>query len=109
MLGRVWEGSRTGKSRQKIRTGTKSEKHRERRDHGKLEAHLARRSPEGRRIASRIPPGRIDLVVSGRIVFFDLVFFSVFYVFVGLVAVLGCLLVVGLLGCYVVGLLGSWI
>ena len=51
-------------------------------------------------IASRIPPGRIDWVVGGRVVFFVLVVFSVFYVFVGLVAVLGCLLVVWLLGCW---------
>ena len=50
--------------------------------------------------ASRIPPGRIDWVVGGRVVFFVLVVFSVFYVFVGLVAVLGCLLVVWLLGCW---------
>ena len=51
-------------------------------------------------IASRIPPGRIDWVVGGRVVFFVLVVFSVFYVFVGLVAVFGCLLVVWLLGCW---------
>ena len=57
-------------------------------------------TPVGRRIASRIPPGRIDWVVGGRVVFFVLVVFSVFYVFVGLVAVLGCLLVVWLLGCW---------
>ena len=100
VLGRVWEGSRTGKSRQKTRTRTKSGEFRERRDLGKLEARLARRSPEGRRIASRIPPGRIDWVVGGRVVFFVLVVFSVFYVFVGLVAVFGCLLVVWLLGCW---------
>ena len=63
---------------------------------------FATRSPEGAAdlIASRIPPGRIDWVVGGRVVFFVLVVFSVFYVFVGLVAVLGCLLVVWLLGCW---------
>ena len=53
-------------------------------------------------IASRIPPGRLVWLVGGWVVFFVLVVFSVFYVFVGLVAVLGCLLVVGLLGCWAV-------
>ena len=56
----------------------------------------------GRRIASRIPPGRLVWLVGGWVVFFVLVAFSVFDVFVGLVAVLGCLLVVGLLGCWAV-------
>ena len=101
-LGRVWEGSRTGKSRQKTRTRTKSKELRERRDLSKLEAHPARRSPEGRRIASRIPPGRLVWLLGGWVVFFVLVVFFVFYVFVELVAVLGFLLVVGLLGCWAV-------
>ena len=68
-----------------------------------LESGLARRAPlqgKGRRIASRIPPGRLVWLVGGWVVFFVLVVFSVFYVFVGLVAVLGCLLVVWLLGCW---------
>ena len=41
-------------------------------------------------IASRIPPGRIDWVVGGRVVFFVFVVFYVFPVFVGLVAFLLC-------------------
>ena len=67
-----------------------------------LESDLARRAPlqgKGRRIASRIPPGRLVWLLGGWVVFFVLVVFFVFYVFVELVAVLGCLLVVGLLGC----------
>ena len=41
-------------------------------------------------IASRIPPGRIDWVVGGRVVFFVFVVLSVFPVFVGLLAFLLC-------------------
>ena len=108
-LGRVWVGSGPTRSRQKSRAGTKSEKLRERQELGKLDSGLACRSPEWRRISSRIPPGRLVWLVGGWVVFFVLVVFSVFYVFVGLVAVLGCLLVVGLLGCWVVGLLGCWV
>ena len=53
-------------------------------------------------IASRIPPGRLVWLLGGWVVFFVLVVFFVFYVFVELVAVLGFLLVVGLLGCWAV-------
>ena len=70
-----------------------------------LESDLARRAPlqgKGRRIASRIPPGRLVWLLGGWVVFFVLVVFFVFYVFVELVAVLGFLLVVGLLGCWAV-------
>ena len=41
-------------------------------------------------IASRMPPGRIDWVVGGRVVFFVFVVLSVFPVFVGLLAFLLC-------------------
>ena len=55
---------------------------------------LARRGDLLRRaadlIASRIPPGRIDWVVGGRVVFFVFVVLSVFPVFVGLLAFLLC-------------------
>ena len=53
-------------------------------------------------IASRIPPGRLVWLLGGWVVFFVLVVFFVFYVFVELVAVLGFLLVVGLLSCWAV-------
>ena len=62
-------------------------------------------TPPGRAadlIASRIPPGRLVWLLGGWVVFFVLVVFFVFYVFVELVAVLGFLLVVGLLGCWAV-------
>ena len=68
--------------------------------------HLARRGDLLRRaadlIASCIPPGRLVWLLGGWVVFFVLVVFFVFYVFVELVAVLGFLLVVGLLGCWAV-------
>ena len=51
-------------------------------------------------IASRIPPGRIDWVVGGRVVFFVIVVFSVFLC----LCWLGCCLGLSF-GCLVVGLL----
>ena len=52
--------------------------------------HALRLSASADLIASRIPPGRIDWVVGGRVVFFVFVVLSVFPVFVGLLAFLLC-------------------